>query len=138
MHDLIYRQEAIDAMHQYSYFNDFDVSVIDEDIAVIALKDLSSAQPYTDEEIQKMQDIEQAQLDKAYEMGKADALRWIPCADALQWISCSDGLPEYGEAVLTINEDEDYEVNHIIDEDTGEWFYEGAIAWMPLPPYKEG
>lgn len=55
-----------------------------------------------------------------------------------QWVSCTDGLPEYGEAVLTINEDEDYEVNHIIDEDTGEWFYEGAIAWMPLPPYKEG
>ena len=45
MQDLIYRQEAIDAMHQYSYFNDFDVSVIDEDIAVIALKDLPSAQP---------------------------------------------------------------------------------------------
>jgi hypothetical protein len=45
MQDLIYRQEAIDAMRQYSYFNDFDVSVIDEDIAVIALKDLPSAQP---------------------------------------------------------------------------------------------
>ena len=45
MQDLIYRQEAIDAMHQYSYFNDFDVSVIDEDLAVIALKDLPSAQP---------------------------------------------------------------------------------------------
>lgn len=45
MQDLIDRQEAIDAMRQYSYFNDFDVSVIDEDIAVIALKDLPSAQP---------------------------------------------------------------------------------------------
>lgn len=55
-----------------------------------------------------------------------------------QWVSCTDGLPEYGEAVLTINEDGDYEVNHIIDEDKGEWFYEGAIAWMPLPPYREG
>ena len=55
-----------------------------------------------------------------------------------QWISCTDILPEYGEAVLTINEDEDYEINHIIDEDNGEWFYEGAIAWMPLPePPKE-
>ena len=133
MQDLIYRQEAIDAMHQYSYFNDFDVSVIDEDIAVIALKDLSSAQPYTDEEIQKIQDLEQVQFykihDLAYQEGKADAMRWI---------SCADRLPEYGEAVLTINDDEDYEINHIIDEDNGEWFYEGAIAWMPLPkPPKE-
>lgn len=97
------------------------------------IKQFPSAQPYTDEEIQKMQDIEQAQFykihDLAYQEGKADAMRWI---------SCADRLPEYGEAVLTINEDEDYEVNHIIDEDTGEWFYEGAIAWMPLPPYKEG
>jgi hypothetical protein len=98
------------------------------------IEQFPSAQPYTDEEIQKMQDIEQAQLDKihdlAYQEGKADAMRWI---------SCADRLPEYGEAVLTINEDEDYEVNHIIDEDTGEWFYEGAIAWMPLPePYREG
>ena len=54
-----------------------------------------------------------------------------------QWVSCTDGLPEYGEAVLTINEDGDYEVNHIIDEDNGEWFYEGAIAWITLPPYRE-
>ena len=96
------------------------------------IKQFPSAQPYTDEEIQKIQDLEQAQFykihDLAYQEGKADAMRWI---------SCADRLPEYGEAVLTINEDEDYEVNHIIDEDTGEWFCEGAIAWMPLPPYKE-
>ena len=62
-------------------------------------------------------------------------LNELPSAD--RWISCSEKLPEYGEAVLTINEDGDYEVNHIIDEDNGEWFYEGAIAWMTLPPYKE-
>ena len=41
------------------------------------IKQFPSAQPYTDEEIQKMQDIEQAQLDKAYEMGKADAMAKI-------------------------------------------------------------
>ena len=34
---------------------------------------LPSAQPYTDEEIQKMQDLEQAQLDKAYELGRQSA-----------------------------------------------------------------
>ena len=34
-----------------------------------ALLKLPSAQPYTDEEIKAMQDLEQAQLDKAYELG---------------------------------------------------------------------
>lgn len=34
---------------------------------------LPPAQPYTDEEIQKMQDLEQAQLDKAYELGRQSA-----------------------------------------------------------------
>lgn len=57
---------------------------------------------------------------------------------SLQWIPCSERLPKYGEAVLTVNEDEDYEINHVIDEDNGEWFFDDAIAWMPLPePYKE-
>ena len=47
---------------------------------------LPSAQPYTDEEIQKMQDIEQAQLDKAYEMGKADAMaEIIRCKECENW-----------------------------------------------------
>ena len=106
----------------------------DENLFIHLVRDIApSAQPYTNAEIQKIQDLEQTQFykihDLAYQEGKADAMRWI---------SCADRLPEYGEAVLTINDDEDYEVNHIIDEDTGEWFYEGAIAWMPLPkPPKE-
>lgn len=74
-----------------------------------------------------------ADLQRAYDDGYAHGI-----ADAMKWIPCNERLPEYGEAVITINEDEDYEVNHIIDEDNGEWFYEGAIAWMTLPPYKEG
>ena len=43
MDDLISRQAAIDTMHQYSHFDDFDASVVDEDLAVKALKDLPSA-----------------------------------------------------------------------------------------------
>lgn len=130
MKDLIDRQEAIVAVCESVCEGGLCRFLCPE---INALKALPSAQPYTDEEIQKMQDIEQAQFykihDLAYQEGKADAMRWF---------SCADRLPEYGEAVLTINEDEDYEVNHIIDEDTGEWFYEGAIAWMPLPkPPKE-
>ena len=45
MSELIYRQNAIDAMRQYSHFDDFDTSVIDEEIAIIAIKELPSAQP---------------------------------------------------------------------------------------------
>jgi hypothetical protein len=56
-----------------------------------------------------------------------------------QWVLCSTKLPEYGEAVLTCMVDGDYNINHIIDEDNGEWFYDGVLAWMPLPqPYKGG
>lgn len=56
-----------------------------------------------------------------------------------QWIPCSERLPEYGIQVLTTDKDGDFELNHIIDEDDGEWFWNGVIAWMPLPePYQEG
>lgn len=53
------------------------------------------------------------------------------------WIPVTEKLPEYGTAVLTYNRDEEFEINHIIDDEDGEWFYNGVIAWMPLPePYK--
>lgn len=55
------------------------------------------------------------------------------------WIPVTERLPEYGTEVLTINTDSDYEINHIIDEEDAEWFFDGVIAWMPLPePYKGG
>jgi hypothetical protein len=64
------------------------------------------------------------------------AFKHLPSAQ--QWIPCGKRLPEYGIAVLTINADGVYEVNHIIDDEYGEWFYDGAIAWMQLPtPYRE-
>ena len=63
-----------------------------------------------------------------------DAINGVPPAQ--RWIPCSERLPEYGVESLTINKDDEYEINHIIDEDDGEWFYDGVIAWMPLPePY---
>lgn len=55
-----------------------------------------------------------------------------------QWIPVSERLPEYGTEVVTINKDDEYEINHVIDEEDGEWFFDGAVAWMPLPePYAE-
>jgi hypothetical protein len=52
---------------------------------------LTPAQPYTDEEIQKIQELEQAQFDKirelAYQDGKADAMaKIIRCRDCCYWI----------------------------------------------------
>lgn len=53
------------------------------------------------------------------------------------WVSVTEMLPEYGTEVVTINKDDEYEINHVIDEEDGEWFFDGAVAWMPLPePYK--
>ena len=53
------------------------------------------------------------------------------------WIQVTERLPEYGKEVLTVNKDGDYEINYIIDDEEGDFFYYGAIAWMPLPePYK--
>lgn len=66
--DLINRGDAILAVNkrikQLGMENDVDVLSIRQSI-----RDLASAQPYTEEEIQAMQDLEQAQLDKAYELG---------------------------------------------------------------------
>jgi arginine/ornithine N-succinyltransferase beta subunit len=55
------------------------------------------------------------------------------------WIPVSERLPKWGEEVLTINNDGDYEINHIMDDERNEWFYDNDIvAWMPLPEhYKE-
>lgn len=65
------------------------------------------------------------------------AIKDLQTVQPWQWISCTDRLPEYGKEVLTVNKDGDYEINHIIDEDDGEWFLHGAIAWITLPPYRE-
>jgi hypothetical protein len=69
MDDLISRQAAIDALDKR-----FDDVPMELTVEILQLrKDLReripSAQPYTDDEIQTMQDLEQAELDKAYQLG---------------------------------------------------------------------
>ena len=44
---------------------------------------------FTDDEIQKMQELEQAQLEKAYELGKAEI---YPCSDAISRQAAIDVL----------------------------------------------
>ena len=53
---------------------------------------------YTDEEIQKMQDLEQAQLEKAYELGKAESFE--------EWLSSfnTESAPQCFNAVQQLKE----------------------------------
>lgn len=67
MDDLISRQQAIDAiMGEYPdvHYPDWYASKI---------RALPSAQPYTAEELQTMQRLESAQVEKAYELGRESA-----------------------------------------------------------------
>ena len=87
MSDLIDRQAAIDAVHK-SIFDFFDICDDDEESPMtyqdeklleinkaitLRIKQLPSAQSsYTDEQIQKMQELEQAELEKAFELGREE------------------------------------------------------------------
>ena len=79
MDDPVSRQAAIDALADYIHnvdkvYSTGKLSADDcKDAAKSVLDDLPSAQPYTEEEIQKMQDLEQAELEKAFESGREDA-----------------------------------------------------------------
>ena len=67
------RQAAIDALsycQTYLFDSRDDDKKISLEDAEYAIEQLQPAQPtYTDAEIQKMQDLEQAQIEKAYELG---------------------------------------------------------------------
>ena len=81
MSDLIDRAAAIDAIKAASKEIQhwlWEAEGCEGYCAMVAdvetcLDDLPSVQPYTEAEIQKMQDLEQAELDKAYECGRASA-----------------------------------------------------------------
>lgn len=82
MQDLISRKWLMECIDEG--WIKFD-SEKDTNLYIHLVRDIApSAQPYTDEEIQKIQDLEQAQFykihDLAYQEGKADAMRWISCA----------------------------------------------------------
>ena len=121
------------------------------------IKNLPPVTPqYTDAEIQKMQDLEFAEIQKAYEIGKAEnPNKWIPLTKRpmtdeereyyREW-SDIDGamifdcpLPEDGQEVLV-----SYGGYVMVDtfcKDDGCYFegvdIDDVEAWMPLPePYK--
>jgi len=137
MSDLIDRQAAIDKINErqrkliycFGFENDM-VKIMD--IAKSIVIALPSAQP----DVEKMQDIEQAMLEKAYECGKRDATQWIPC---------SERLPEVEELVLVTDDSSGIKTVDVDRcgqyENSNErfWYYtQNVVAWMPLPkPYKE-
>lgn len=137
MKDLIERQAAIDAIiAKLDAIDHVPQWVFDELAGVIG--ELPSVQPYTEADIQKMQELEQAELDKAYECGRASAQpeqRWIPVTERLpedgKWCLFTDGV---NSSVERYKADA---MDHFFPE--GRWFgLEDTVAWMPLPaPYTE-
>ena len=94
--DVISRQAAIDAIEptlkSILQGNSFKaVNVMDK------IRDLPSAQPFTEEQIQTMQEIEAAQVEKAYELGKADRPtgHWIEHDDERVLCECSECHEKY-------------------------------------------
>ena len=84
MQDLISRKWLMECIDEG--WIKFD-SEKDTNLYIHLVRDIApSAQPYTDEEIQKIQDLEQAQFykiyDLAYQEGKADAMR-CDCMDTI-------------------------------------------------------
>lgn len=102
---------------------------------------------HTDDVIQKMQDIEQAQIHKAYDLGYAEGKadtepQWIPCGEQLPkkkgryWVWAEKYfIPDH------VDEPGKYTGSTEASFIDGRWYGRDlgkVFAWMPLPePYKE-
>lgn len=140
MDDTVRRQAAIEAINSNFGFN------IEEEYGSAVQEVINGLPPaqstYKDEEIQKMQDLEQAQIEKAYQLGyeegKKDAQpeqRWIPIGSnpittGLYLVLCN----EWGKSM--------YRICAYYSE-VGKWIENGKnitksiTHWMPLPePWK--
>ena len=53
----IYLDDAMNTMRQHSHYDDFDRCVIDESVAMKALKDLQPAQPETKQQTLNIEDV---------------------------------------------------------------------------------
>ena len=115
----------------------------------------ASAQP-AEADVQKMQGLEQAEIQKAYELGKLDAMEEMP-----HWIPCSERMPKEKDAGILKkigkNRRSDYvlatvevkgermTVTSCTQDGVWDWNMKYAfpdykvVAWMPLPkPYVDG
>lgn len=106
------------------------------------VRTLPSAQSYTEAEIQTMQDLEQAQIKKAFELGREEGRkeaqpeqRWIPCSETVdipdhEILACD----KYGEEMFGYLA---YEDEQWLCESDGCVMY-NPIAWREKPePYTE-
>lgn len=138
MSDLISRQAAINEIKAVYEWHD----VVTEDRLIQHFKALPSAQRYTDEEVQKIQDLEQLEIEKAFQLGREDAQPG--------WIPVTERPIEGGQYIVTLKDDKE------VWTDIAEWnptfggrwqaeFFDceycdidNVVAWMPLPkPWEE-
>ena len=135
--ELISRQAVLDVI------DDIDKTACMNEYHVIvdAIDKLPSVKPqYTEDEIQKMQELEQAEIQKAYEIGKAEKPN--------KWIPVSEGLPEENKTVIASTKYGVYPEVRYTKEYGWKWAYEAGAdywkelkvtvtAWMSLPqPYE--
>jgi len=118
--DAISRHGAIDHFKSIadatSMGNKYNEGFVDGlNFAVGHLETMPSVQPtYTDTEIQKMQDMEQAQLDKAFELGKEEIIR---CKDCKYWQDQEVGIVEVPICARPQNKYEKFPLVMLIDGD---------------------
>lgn len=72
-----------DLISRAALFNSLaNVKTLEEAFAVI--QGMPAAARYTEDEVEKMQKLEAAEIQKAYELGREEGKpRWIPCAERL-------------------------------------------------------
>lgn len=128
--NMISRQAAIDAVRSYYDECDEQEESIEERIERLPSADID------------LSDFSDKLWQAAYERGKADAVRWIPCSERLP--------AKKTEVIYTLDNnyvstgymtDRDYNGDemelHWEDMESGALIY--PEAWMPLPePYKDG
>lgn len=72
----------------------------------------------------------------------ADVRLLMDLPSAQQWIPVSSGkLPDEGVNVITVvafREWMEYKLNHIIDKESCEWYWDHVVAWMPIEPWEGG
>ena len=144
--DAISRQAVLMEIDKYLCGVPFEEKGID-----IVIKELPPVIPqYTDVEIQKMQDLEFAEIQKAYEIGKEEGSsenpnKWIPVESALpeKNMACLVTVGKFKLTQMAMYSDLMGTIDHRIfyqgdyGYDSFEDITEYVKAWMPLPdPYK--
>ena len=105
----------------------------DTNLYIHLVRDIApSAQPYTDEEIQKIQELEEAQFYKIHDLAYQEGI-----ADAMQYIFCREGLPEKPGAYKVIDHNGCIAIYVFTGTDRSKEYWKRCVkAWMPKP-YRE-